>query len=89
MYYSLTKYMNGHSDVIMGSVALNNAGLAERLKFIQNATGAVPSAFDCFLVNRRYVYILKICFIVKWIISVIVVAQVINKLFFNLLASKH
>ena len=68
VYYSLTKYMNGHSDVIMGSVALNNAGLAERLKFIQNATGAVPSPFDCFLVNRRYVYILTKCFIVKWII---------------------
>ena len=66
MYYSLTKYMNGHSDVIMGSVALNNAGLAERLKFIQNATGAVPSPFDCFLVNRRYVYTLTKCFIVKW-----------------------
>ena len=58
MYYSLTKYMNGHSDVIMGSVALNNVGLAERLKFIQNATGAVPSPFDCFLVNRRSVFIL-------------------------------
>ena len=65
MYYSLTKYMNGHSDVIMGSVALNNAGLTERLKFIQNATGAVPSPFDCFLVNRRYVYTLTKCLIVK------------------------
>jgi len=50
--------MNGHSDVIMGSVALNNVGLFERLKFIQNATGAVPSPFDCFLVNRRSVFIL-------------------------------
>ena len=49
--------MNGHSDVIMGSVALNDAGLADRLKFIQNATGAVPSPFDCSLVNRRSVYI--------------------------------
>ena len=65
VYYSLTKYMNGHSDIIMGSVALNNAGLAERLKFIQNATGAVPSPFDCFLVNRRYVYTLTKCLIVK------------------------
>ena len=84
MYYSLTKYMNGHSDVIMGSVALNNAGLAERLKFIQNATGAVPSPFDCFLVNRRYVYTLTKCLIVKWII-VIVVAKVIINFCFDLL----
>ena len=51
-YYSLTKYMNGHSDVIMGSVALNDQGLAERLRFLQNATGAIPSPFDCYLVNR-------------------------------------
>jgi len=51
-YYSLTKYMNGHSDVIMGSVALNNSELADRLRFLQNATGSVPSPFDCYLVNR-------------------------------------
>jgi len=51
-YYSMTKYMNGHTDVIMGSVALNDAGLAERLRFLQNATGAIPSPFDCYLVNR-------------------------------------
>ena len=52
-YNSMTKYMNGHSDVIMGSVALNDEGLAERLRFLQNATGGVPSPFDCYLVNRR------------------------------------
>ena len=51
-YYSMTKYMNGHTDVIMGSVALNNQELAERLKFLQNAAGSVPSPFDCYLVNR-------------------------------------
>merc|ERR1712002_755157 len=51
-YYSLTKYMNGHSDVIMGSVATNNVDLHGRLRFLQNATGAVPSPFDCYLVNR-------------------------------------
>merc|ERR1712029_462060 len=49
---SMTKYMNGHTDVIMGSVALNNQELAERLKFLQNAAGSVPSPFDCYLVNR-------------------------------------
>jgi len=51
-YYSMTKYMNGHTDVIMGSVALNNQDLADRLRFLQNAAGAVPSPFDCYLVNR-------------------------------------
>ena len=74
--------MNGHSDVIMGSVALNDAGLADRIKFIQNATGAVPSPFDCFLVNRRSVYITTTHSIHKCII----VAKAINNLFFNLLA---
>jgi len=51
-YYSITKYMNGHTDVIMGACALNNKDLAERLRFLQNAVGPVPSPFDCYLVNR-------------------------------------
>lgn len=51
-YYSLTKYMNGHSDVIMGAVCLNDSSLYERLQFLQNAVGSVPSPFDCYLVNR-------------------------------------
>lgn len=50
--YSLTKYMNGHSDVVMGAVTLNNKELYDRLLFLQNATGIVPSPFDCYLVNR-------------------------------------
>lgn len=50
--YSLTKYMNGHSDVVMGSIATNDDDLFKRLSFYQMATGIVPSPFDCFLVNR-------------------------------------
>lgn len=50
--YSLTKYMNGHSDVVMGSIATNNEELFEKLKYYQNATGIVPSPFDCYMVNR-------------------------------------
>ncbi|XP_021192439.1 cystathionine gamma-lyase [Helicoverpa armigera] len=50
--YSLTKYMNGHSDVVMGSAATNDDALAEKLRFLQNAMGVVPSPFDCYLVNR-------------------------------------
>merc|ERR1712045_405732 len=50
--HSLTKYMNGHTDVIMGAACTNDESLAHRLRFLQNAIGAVPSPFDCYLVNR-------------------------------------
>ncbi|XP_063795167.1 cystathionine gamma-lyase [Pseudophryne corroboree] len=50
--YSATKYMNGHSDVVMGLVSVNTDELNERLKFLQNALGAIPSPFDCYLCNR-------------------------------------
>ncbi len=50
--YSISKYLNGHSDVIMGSVCLNDDDLAGRIRFLQNAIGPVPSPFDCYLVNR-------------------------------------
>lgn len=49
---SATKYMNGHTDVLMGLVSVNREDLHERLRFLQNALGAVPSPFDCFLCNR-------------------------------------
>jgi len=50
--HSVTKYINGHSDVLMGVAAFNSDALLERLKFLQNAIGAVPSAFDCWLAHR-------------------------------------
>ncbi|XP_065365971.1 cystathionine gamma-lyase [Calliphora vicina] len=50
--YSLTKYMNGHTDVVMGAVTMNSEDLYQRLKFLQNAVGIVPSPFDCYQVNR-------------------------------------
>src|SRR5262249_19663871 len=50
--HSTTKYLNGHSDVVGGAVVLNDTGLRERLAFLQNAIGAVPSPMDCFLVLR-------------------------------------
>ncbi|VDK83826.1 unnamed protein product [Litomosoides sigmodontis] len=52
VHHSITKYINGHSDVVMGAVMTNMKSLDENLKFQQIAVGAVPSAFDCFLVNR-------------------------------------
>lgn len=50
--YSLTKYMNGHSDVIMGAMSTNNEDLYKRMMYLQNSMGIVPSPFDCYLVNR-------------------------------------
>ncbi|XP_034835942.1 cystathionine gamma-lyase [Maniola hyperantus] len=50
--YSLTKYMNGHSDVIMGAAVLNDSEIEKKLRFLQNAMGIVPSPMDCYLVNR-------------------------------------
>uniref|UniRef100_U3F8P8 Cystathionine gamma-lyase n=2 Tax=Micrurus TaxID=8634 RepID=U3F8P8_MICFL len=50
--YSATKYMNGHSDVVMGLVSLNNDELHEKLRFLQYSIGAIPSPFDCYLCNR-------------------------------------
>ncbi|KOB76602.1 Cystathionine gamma-lyase [Operophtera brumata] len=50
--YSLTKYMNGHSDVIMGAAIVNDDELEKRLRFLQNAMGVVPSPIDCYFVNR-------------------------------------
>jgi cystathionine gamma-lyase len=50
--HSTTKYLGGHSDVVGGAVMLSNSELYTKLKFNQNAIGAVPSPFDCFLVLR-------------------------------------
>lgn len=50
--HSMTKYLNGHSDVVMGSLMLNDDAVYDRLKYLQNAVGAVPGPFDCFLVLR-------------------------------------
>jgi cystathionine gamma-synthase len=50
--HSTTKYLGGHSDVVGGFVATDDAALAERLAFVQNAAGAVPSPFDCYLLLR-------------------------------------
>ncbi len=50
--YSTTKYIAGHSDMVGGAIVTNNAELAERLHFIQNAAGAIPGPMDCFLTLR-------------------------------------
>jgi len=50
--YSLSKYINGHSDTLMGAVTTNSHDLYNDLKFIQVTAGAVPSPFDCYQVSR-------------------------------------
>ena len=50
--HSTSKYMNGHADVVGGVAVTSDAALAERLGFLQNAIGAVPSPFDCYLILR-------------------------------------
>ncbi|MBX2978328.1 MAG: cystathionine gamma-synthase [Flavobacteriales bacterium] len=50
--HSVTKYLGGHSDVVMGALVVKDAELAERLAFIQNSCGATPGPQDCFLVLR-------------------------------------
>ncbi len=50
--HSVTKYLNGHSDVVGGAIALNDDALHEKLRFLQNALGPIPSPFDCFMVLR-------------------------------------
>jgi cystathionine gamma-synthase len=52
VFHSATKYLGGHSDTIVGVAVTSDEAVAERLRFLQNAMGAVPGPFDCFLVLR-------------------------------------
>ena len=52
VHHSTTKYLGGHSDVVGGAVIINNDELYQKLKFYQNAVGAIPSPFDSWLVLR-------------------------------------
>jgi cystathionine beta-lyase/cystathionine gamma-synthase len=50
--HSMTKYLNGHSDVVAGAVVVRDDKLAREIHFLQKAVGGVPSPFDCYLVLR-------------------------------------
>jgi cystathionine gamma-synthase len=52
VFHSATKYLAGHSDTILGLAVTSDDAVGERLRFLQNAMGAVPGPFDCFLVLR-------------------------------------
>ena len=51
--HSVTKYINGHSDVVIGVACTNDDVVYRQLRFAQNGVGAVPSPFDCYLAHRR------------------------------------
>jgi cystathionine beta-lyase/cystathionine gamma-synthase len=51
-FHSATKYLAGHSDTVLGIAVTRDAAVAERLRFLQNAAGAIPGPFDCFLALR-------------------------------------
>jgi cystathionine beta-lyase/cystathionine gamma-synthase len=57
--HSTTKYISGHSDLIGGGLVTSNHEIYDRLKFLQNAVGAIPSPFDCYLTLRgiRTIYL--------------------------------
>lgn len=50
--HSATKYLAGHSDVVIGAIVINDKKIFEKLSFIQNASGATPGPMDCFLTLR-------------------------------------
>jgi len=50
--HSVTKYLNGHSDTVMGVICADDDEICNKLRYLQNALGPVPSPFDCFLANR-------------------------------------
>ena len=52
VFHSATKYLAGHSDTVLGIAVTRHPDVAERLRFLQNAAGAVPGPFDCFLALR-------------------------------------
>jgi cystathionine beta-lyase/cystathionine gamma-synthase len=52
VFHSATKYLAGHSDVVLGVAVTSHDDIAERLRFLQNAMGGVPGPLDCFLVLR-------------------------------------
>jgi cystathionine gamma-lyase / homocysteine desulfhydrase len=52
VWHSATKYLGGHSDVVLGALVTNDTDLGERLAYLQNAAGAVPGPMDCYLVMR-------------------------------------
>jgi cystathionine beta-lyase len=84
--HSVTKFINGHSDVIMGAIVVNDDAIAEQLYFLQNSCGAVPSPHDCFLVLRGiktlHVRMKQHCENAKQIVEFLQSVSTIDKLYY-------
>lgn len=89
--HSATKYLGGHSDVILGAVVTKDPEIAEKIRFIQNASGAVPGPMDCFLVLRGiktlHVRVQRACENAKKIVEFLDDHPKVDKLYYPGLAS--
>ncbi len=85
-YHSATKYLGGHSDVVMGLIATSDEAFAEQMYFLQNAAGAVPGPQDCFLMLRGiktlHVRVQRACDNAKQLVLALQVHPKINKLYY-------
>ena len=88
--HSCTKYLGGHSDVVMGAAVTRDAGLHQSIAFNQNASGAVPGALDCYLVHRGIktlgVRVEKSCDSAEQIVSFLLEHKRVTKIFYPALA---
>jgi cystathionine gamma-synthase len=84
--HSATKYLGGHSDVVGGFLAVDDDVLAERLRYLQNAAGAVPAPFDCYLVLRGVktlaVRMDRHCTNARAVVDVLVRHQAVERVFY-------
>ena len=84
--HSATKYLGGHSDVVMGAVVTSDTELADRLYYIQNAVGAVPGPQDCFLVLRGiktlHLRVERACQSAKRIVEVLERNDLVNNVYY-------
>lgn len=84
--HSATKYIGGHSDVILGAVIVKDENLAKKLYYIQNAVGAIPGPQDCFLILRGiktlHIRVERACFNARKIASFLKTHPKISKVYF-------
>jgi cystathionine gamma-lyase len=84
--HSATKYLGGHSDVVLGAVVVSNKELADDLHFIQNSVGGVPGPHDCFLVLRGiktlHIRVERACKNAKKIAKFLEAHPKVNKVFY-------
>lgn len=91
--HSATKYLGGHSDVVLGAVVVSNKELADDLHFMQNSVGGVPGPHDCFLVLRGiktlHIRVERACKNAKKIAKFLEAHPKVNKVFYPGLKSHN